>query len=144
MLKFIKIALEIRFALFSVLCLMVVCFSQNVFAQGSPQAIVRVVYFLPNDRGPQPDMDAKLDTLIKQVKRFYADELHRHGYGRKPFRLETDTSGTTIVHRLNGKFNDAYYQHQTSKKVHAEVVEVFGLENINFVVMETGAGFLGE
>ncbi len=125
------------FYIFTALCVMVFTFSQNAFAQGSPRSIVRVIYFLPKNRHPQPNIDTKLDTLLKQVKRFYADEMQRHGYGRKTFKLQTDRSGKTIVHRLKGKFNDAYYQRQTSYKVNKEVVEAFGSENINFVAIET-------
>ena len=57
-------------------------------AQDRP--IVRLIYFLPSDRQPQPDIDEKLDKLIKDVQTFYADQMEAHGFGRKTFLFETD------------------------------------------------------
>ena len=34
--------------------------------------IVRLIYFLPSDRSPQPDIDLKLDKLIKEVQQIFA------------------------------------------------------------------------
>ena len=51
-------------------------------AQQQDRPIVRLIYFLPSDREFQPDIDAKLDALIKSVQQFYADEMERHGFGR--------------------------------------------------------------
>ena len=65
---------------------------------GEPRT-VRLIYFLPNDREPRQDIDTKLDTSIRNVQRFYADEMESHGFGRKTFALETDDSGRTLVHR---------------------------------------------
>ena len=71
---------------------------------------VRLIYFLPSDRQSKPDIDTKMDTLIKDVQQLYADTMESHGFGRKTFRIETDTTGKAVVHHVNGKFNDAYYQ----------------------------------
>ena len=40
-----------------------------------PENLVRVVYFLPNDRRPQPGIDAKLEALIKRVQQSYAEVI---------------------------------------------------------------------
>lgn len=87
---------------------------------------VRLVYFLPKDRRARPERIKALREMIKQVQAFYADEMQRHGYGRKTFRLETDRTGDPIVHRVNGRFNDIYYHRRTTDKVfHIEVWEQF-------------------
>ena len=80
----------------------------GVWSVGEPYT-VRLIYFLPNDRQPQPDIDTKMDTLIKEVQQFYADQMEIHGFGRKTFRFETDATGKAVVHRMKGKFNEAYY-----------------------------------
>ena len=79
-----------------------------VQAQDS-RPIVRIIYFLPKDRQPQPDIDEKLDTLIKDVQTFYAEQMEAHGFGRKTFQIETDASGNAVVHHINGRFTDEYY-----------------------------------
>ena len=78
-----------------------------------PQAdspIVRLVYFRPSDRPVRPSVDATIDGLIKEAQRFFADEMERHGFGRKTFQFEADASGNAVVHHVNGKFTEAYYK----------------------------------
>ena len=89
------------------------------------QGMVRVVYFLPNDRRPQPDINVKLDALIKDAQQFYADEMERHGFGRKTFQVETDRNGKVLVHHVRGKYNDIYYQKETTRRVNEETKERF-------------------
>ena len=76
--------------------------------------VVRLVYFLPRDRERQPDINRKMDRLIKDVQELYADEMERHGFGRKIFRFETDASGNAVVHHIEGKFSDKDYRDGTA------------------------------
>ena len=97
------------FCIFTALCVAFFTFSQTAFAQGSPPSIVRLLYFLPRDRVPQPDIDEKLDALIKEVQLFYANQMEVHGFDRKTFRVETDRRGKVVVHHVVGQFTDEYY-----------------------------------
>ena len=90
------------------------------FAQAQ-RPIVRFIYFLPRDRAPQPDINAKMDRLIKDVQRGYADIMEGHGFGRKTFRIETDTSGNAVVHHIAGRFTDKHYSELSSMEVWGEV-----------------------
>ena len=106
----------------------VLWFVPNIFAQDtSPTYTVRTVYIVPNDRKPDPDMDTKLDKLMKETQQFYANLMEFHGFGRKTFRLETDATGDVIVHHVNGKHSDAHYQNSTtgSEIVWEEIKEKF-------------------
>ncbi len=87
---------------------------------------VRMIYFLPSDRQPQPDIDTKMDALIKDTQQFFANQMENHGFGRKTFRIETDATGKAVVHHVNGKFNDAYYQNP-SWVVFDEINEQFDM-----------------
>lgn len=99
---------------------------------------VRIIYFLPIDRMPQRDINTKLDRLIKAVQRFYADEMQRHGYGRKTFEFETDPHGNAVVHPVKGRQTDPYYQTNTFEKVTEEIPEPFDLaKSIYLIVIET-------
>lgn len=82
--------------------------------------IVRLIYFLPRDRSPQPDIDAKMDTLISTVQRIYEAQMQHHGFGRKTFKFETDTAGKAVVHHVKGKFDDIHY-HKNSGIVWEEI-----------------------
>ena len=80
------------------------------FAQsGGSDPVVRLIYFLPRGNTPQPDIDTKFDTMLKNTQKFYADEMERHGFGRKTFRFETDRRGNAVVNHVNGRFRDAHY-----------------------------------
>ena len=57
--------------------------------------MVRLIYFLPINRRAQPNIDTKLDTLIKDVQQFYAKQMQNHGFGRKTFAFETDAARST-------------------------------------------------
>ena len=102
--------------------------------------MVRLIYFLPLNRRAQHDIDAKLDTLIKDVQQFYAEEMQRHGFGRKTFTFETDATGKAVVHHVNGKFTDRYYDTGTFDKVAEEIEERFSLStNLYLISIDTGS-----
>ena len=91
-------------------------------------AAVRVIYFVPNDRTVQPHIPSALDTQIKTVQTFYANQMEQHGYGRKTFDIETDGTGSLVVHQITGLFNDTYYHNDTLSKVHNEIRTYFDTE----------------
>ena len=92
------------------LTFVMLAFIPKSFAQGaSPEYVVRVIYFHPSDIEPQEDSVNTLKALMKDVQQFYADEMERHGYGRKTFRLETDANEEVVVHPLKGGFPNAHY-----------------------------------
>ena len=105
---------------------------------------VRIIYFLPNDRTPEQDINTKLDTLIKNVQKFYADEMERHGFGRKTFTFETDTGGNALVHHVDGQFASSYYSgslhpSEVHNKVWSEIADRFDRsKNIYLVAEDSG------
>ena len=116
------------------------------FAQSSlEQPSIRLVYFLPNDRPARPDRIEALRQLIKDTQQFYADEMERHGFGRKTFRVETDKDGKPVVHRVNGKFNDDYYQKSVEPGVWEEIVAYFeDFQHVYFIAIDVSSEILGE
>ena len=82
-------------------------FAQAQEAQERP--IVRLIYFRPSDRATHPDIDAKVDALIQDVQRFFADQMETHGFSRKTFLYETHANGKAVVHHVTGRYTDAHY-----------------------------------
>ena len=96
--------------------------------------MVRLVYFLPNDRPARPDRVTALRQLIKDAQQFYADEMHRHGFGRKTFTFEPDANGEPLIHQVKGRFTDEYYyQNQTSGIVWREIRDHFDEGDLQYV-----------
>ena len=87
------------------------------------QDIVRMIYFLPNDRPPLPGIEEKLDKLIRDTQQFFANQMQVHGFGRKTFTFETDENGNALVHQVDGKFADLYYHADTDDKVVEEIAD---------------------
>ena len=89
-----------------------------------------------------PDIDTKLDTLIKNVQKFYANEMERHGFGGKTFAFETDAAGNAVVHPINGQFASSYYAGNLGNAVDNVLLEVFNRfdtsKNINLVAVDGG------
>ena len=109
-----------------------------------PPDMVRIIYFLPRDRSMQPGIWTKLDTLIRDVQRFYAAQMHTNGFGRKTFAYETDESGDMLAHRVDGQFRDRYYHTDTANKVYDEVAAQFGIgKHIYFIVADVSSEFIG-
>ena len=102
---------------------------------GEPRT-VRLIYFLPRDRQPQPFIDGKLDALIKDVQQSYAEQMENHGFGRRTFMYETDVTGKAVVHHVKGEFDDAYYHTDIfGKVIWTETAEQFDLSRNVYLVV---------
>ena len=128
---------KMRFLTFTLLLASILFFPIGI-ATATTNGLVRVVYFVPNDRPARPDRVPALRQLIKNAQRFFADEMERHGYGRKTFTIETDKNGEPMVHPVHGKFKeDYYYESVMDFKVLEEILEHFDApEHIYFVVID--------
>ena len=113
--------------------------------RSTPQeGLVRIIYFLPRDRSMQPDIWNKLNTLIRDVQHFYADQMQFNGFGRKTFTFETDENGETLIYyRVDGQYRDWYYHTQTQDKVYTEIASQFDMEKHAYlIVVDTSSEFI--
>ena len=121
-------------------------FLSGSFAQEtSPQFVVRIIYFVPNDREPRQNMDIQLVGLIKLAQERFADLMENQGFSRKTFRIETDSTGKVVAHHVRGRFNDAYYQNPASGSwiVWNEIEEQFDTSrNIYLLVLDISSRYL--
>lgn len=110
---------------------------------------VRLVYFVPSDRDSRESQITALRELLEEAHLFFADEMERHGYGRKTFNFEYDELGEPIVHEVHGKFEERYYNHgqdgTPEELIWRELVPYFDdLHHIFFVAMDSNANVLGD
>ena len=112
--------------------------------QDTGQPKVQIIYFRPNDRAPQPGIAAQADRVIKDVQLFYGRELENHGFGIKTFTLETDATGTTVVHEIAGQFSAEYYRSSPFDKIFEEIGTQFDRsKNILLLFFEIESDILG-
>jgi hypothetical protein len=89
----------------------------NYRPQTNPYRI-RAIHFTDNSGDPtydtpfahDTDYRAKWDAALKLLQTFTADEMRRHGHGRKTFNLELDAQGQVIVHIVKARGNFAELQ----------------------------------
>ena len=112
--------------------------------RSTPQeGLVRIIYFLPRDRSMQPDIWNKLNTLIRDVQRFYADQMEFNGFGRKTFTFETDENRETLIYRVDGQYTDWHYHTETHDKVYTEIASQFDMEKHAYlIVVDTSSEFI--
>ena len=97
-------------------------------------ARVRVIYFLPNDRTPQNQVHSTIDTQMKAVQSFYAQQMDTHGFGKRTFQLETDRTGKVITHTVIGNHGNAHYLQGTLEKVETEIQNRFNTGSEIYVI----------
>ena len=99
--------------------------------------VVVPIYFLPTNRLPQTDIPEKIDKILRDVQTFFADEMERHGYGRKTFEFEKNSNGSAKVYLFEGKTADEYYHEYTNTRVMKEIKQHFETYNeFYFVVVD--------
>ncbi len=103
---------------------------------GEPRT-VRLIYFTPSDRPYRADVVQRMKDEILSIQTFYAEQMQAHGYGAVTFRVETDSQGEPIVHRVDGQHPDSYYLDNTSDAVLSEIDLAFNREtNIYLIVID--------
>ncbi|RKU29973.1 hypothetical protein C6497_05210 [Candidatus Poribacteria bacterium] len=97
--------------------------------------VVVPIYFLPTNRLPQIDISEKIDKILKEVQTFFADEMERHGYGRKSFEFEKNKNGSAKVYLFEGNTADEYYHKSTNSRVMKEIKQHFETYNKFFFIV---------
>lgn len=102
----------------------------------TPNDVIRIIYVLPKGKEPPSNITAKLDKSIRKVQDFYAEEMERHGFGRKTFTFETDESGKAKIYLLEEQ------QVANFDILKKQQIPDFDMSNdIWLAVVEEGAGF---
>ena len=58
-----------------------------------------VFYVVASDGQHTAEADRRIRESLKMVQTFYADEMERHGYGRRTFEMERNPNGEISIHR---------------------------------------------
>ena len=111
---------------------------------GEPRT-VRMIYFLPKDRPYRAEVVQRMKDEIRAVQTFFAEQMEAHGYGRRTFRVETDSQGEPMVHRVDGQHPYSHYQNLPfgmlvfTSAIRGEIREMFDFNsNIYVIVIDNG------
>lgn len=78
----------------------------SAWEKGDPQKslrVMRVVYWSPADREPQPEFRSRLTRVMKSIQEFYAREMSSWGFEGPSIQLELADDGLLKIHQVQGK-----------------------------------------
>lgn len=73
---------------------------------------LNVVYFLPADMQPVEGYRQRLSDILLYTQKFYGDEMHRNGFGKKTFGLRKEADGKVKLLLVRGKQVASYYPYE--------------------------------
>lgn len=71
-------------------------------AQKSPR-VMRIVYWSPVDREPQPEFRARLTRVMTDIQQFYRREMESWGFPGRSIQLELAEDGLLKIYEVKGK-----------------------------------------
>ncbi len=81
---------------------------------------VRVIYIVPVDAEPWPEMQSRALEILEDLQWFFAVEMDRLGYGPKTFEIAFDEEGALDFHQLNSEETKKQFEvdpRESSKRV---------------------------
>ncbi|WP_162656009.1 NPCBM/NEW2 domain-containing protein [Tuwongella immobilis] len=100
-------------------------------ARTDGRPVVRIVYFVPTDRKPEPDYQARIDRMMTHVQAFYRNGMNQNGYGQRTFELDRDAKGALRIHSVQAKGPMRNYGRNDASKVRAEVKDALAKQGVN-------------
>jgi hypothetical protein len=97
--------------------------------QGVPP--LKVVYFTPSDRMPDPNRQERLGRVMRNIQEFYRKGMEANGHGPKTFALEWDTPERLRLYEVRGKRKLTDYPKGTEWVVYDEVRETLKAKRID-------------
>ena len=111
-----------------------------VVATAYAEFTVRTIYFQPTD-APAVAPVEKIRNAMERTQKFYADEMEKHKFGRKTFRLERDNAGKVVVHTVKGRHKAQHYFNDTAGTLKAELPAA--MKNKNDILLSFIGGLDG-
>lgn len=68
---------------------------------------VKLIYFIPNDRSFNSDVDDTIKARIPRIQTFFSRQMQANGFGNRTFQFETDAQGDPVVHRVDGSDSES-------------------------------------
>jgi hypothetical protein len=109
---------------FSFSVFLVSCFLLSLPAQADePKGVppLKVVYFTPADRTPDPERQERVGRVMKHIQEFYRKGMEANGHGQKTFALEWETPEKLRLHDIKGERKLTDYPKGTEGVVYNEV-----------------------
>ncbi len=71
---------------------------------------LKVVYWSPSDRTPQPEYKQRLSDILLDIQKYYAKEMDRNRIGKLTMKFDKDKNGLVEIIEVKGKNPYSNYQ----------------------------------
>lgn len=99
---------------------------------------LHIVCWTPSDRELPVNYQPRLTRMIEHIRRFYAREMDRLGFGDRSFNLKYDDQKKLILHTVSGKHDTSHYAVQSGREIRNEclpVLEQAGIDARNETIL---------
>jgi hypothetical protein len=84
--------------------------NQSIAQNTVSTPVVRLAYLIPKNRVAKSYAAANMQYAVKQIQKFYQDQMESNGFGKKTFALELDAKGNPVVHIVKSQtYDDTYF-----------------------------------
>jgi len=107
---------------------------------------VRPVYFVPRNRDPDPDYEAKFQATILLIREYFAHFMKQHGFQRALFNLDLKPDGKPKIILERSRKDDTWYLPKGSKttwvgsgKIQQEMMQKYdGDKSVFLIIADIG------
>lgn len=106
----------------------------DVWHEGSPKTENRKLHFIlwtPKDREPPAKYEERLQRMMEHIRNFYADEMERHGFGRRTINLPYDNDGKMVIHLSTGQHPTSHYEMNSGQEVRKDCLKTLAEAGID-------------
>ena len=81
---------------------------------------LKIVYWSPNDREPQPNHKKRLNEILLDIQKYYAREMERNHLGKLTLKFDKDDTGAIQIIDVKGKHPYKHYQVQSGREIYQD------------------------
>jgi len=91
---------------------------------------LKIVYWSPNDRKPQPEHKTRLNKILLDIQGYYAKEMDRNGLGKLSINFDKTKDGNIEIIEVTGKHPYSHYKTASGGEILNESKETLLKRNI--------------
>jgi hypothetical protein len=78
---------------------------------------LHIVYWTPADREPAPRYRERLSKILEDIRKFYAREMERIGFGPRTLQFDHEADGLIRIHVVKGRQPYAHYATESGQEI---------------------------
>lgn len=92
---------------------------------------LHIVYWSPSDREPALRYRERLSAIMEDIRKFYATQMERNGFGPRTFDLDHAADGLINIHVVKGRQPYAHYDTPSGSEIRDECKDQLKAEGVD-------------